>query len=201
MIITINIVLATTCFSNNQGIDNKILSLATKSYNSAIKQGYGSKEHLLTIVNYELPSNSPRLWVLSPKTKKILFKSYVTHGRGSGLTESTSFSNSPRSNKSSLGMFVTGDSYNGKHGQSMRLHGLEKGINDKAFSRSIVIHGAKYATDKFIEQHKRMGRSLGCLALSPENNKKLIKLLQKGSFVFSYYPDKNWLKSSNFLKK
>lgn len=129
----------------------------------------------------------------------VLFRTLVAHGRASGLQQSTAFSNVPGSKQSSLGLFRTADTYQGRHGYSLRLVGLEPGVNDLAFERNIVIHGADYATRSFIAKHGRLGRSWGCPALDPALHRDVIDAIRGGSALFAYYPEARWLESSRYL--
>src|SRR4029079_9522953 len=124
--------------------DSKVLSLALTAYSNAIKKGYTHKQ-LLTIIDYSKPSTQKRMLIVDLNSNRVLFNTWVSHGKNSGELNATSFSNHPGSLKSSLGVFVTDETYDGKHGLSLRLRGLEKGVNDSAYKRSIVIHGAAYA--------------------------------------------------------
>jgi len=155
--------------------------------------------HYLTIIDFSLASSEKRLWVVDMRSNQIVERSLVSHGKNSGLYEAHSFSNIPGSHKSSLGFYLTGKAYEGKHGYSLRLTGLEKGINDNAEERAIVIHSASYATKSFVEQYGRLGRSYGCLALSPLSNRTIIPEIKNKSCLFIYYPDKGYLQKSRFL--
>jgi hypothetical protein len=154
----------------------------------------------LTLVDYSLPSTRRRLWVLDLATGAVRFHTLVAHGRGSGLLHARSFSNVPGSKQSSLGLFRTGDTYLGQHGYSLRLAGLEPGVNDLAYQRAIVVHGAEYATPGFASSHGRLGRSWGCPALDPSVTRELIHAIVGGTALFAYYPDPGWLGDSRFLR-
>lgn len=153
----------------------------------------------LTIVDYSLASSRKRLWVIDVPEHRIVQTSFVAHGKNSGLTMARLFSNKSGSHKSSLGFFLTGRTYVGKHGFSLKLRGIEPGINDQAFERSIVIHPASYATEEFVRHYGRLGRSFGCLALPPVINKKIISEIKNESCLFIYYPDKEYLNHSLLL--
>lgn len=141
----------------------------------------------LTVIDYQLPSSKRRLWVLDLHTQKILHHEYVTHGQNTGMNYAKSFSNTQNSKQSSLGVFKTLETYTGKHGYSLRLQGLQKGINDNAFKRAIVMHGADYVSDAFLKKHGRLGRSWGCPALDPKVSKRVIDTLKGGTYIFSYF--------------
>ncbi|MDW5377904.1 murein L,D-transpeptidase catalytic domain family protein [Halomonas sp. HP20-15] len=153
----------------------------------------------LAVIDYSLPSTQPRLWVFDLISRTLAFKELVAHGRGSGNNRATTFSNVPDSWQSSLGLFRSLNSYQGRNGYSLRLEGLEPGVNDKAFERAIVIHGADYVDEAFIEHTGRLGRSHGCPAVREEIASPLIDSLKDGQYLFVYYPDDEWLESSTFL--
>jgi hypothetical protein len=129
----------------------------------------------------------------------VIFQDYVAHGKNTGNLMAEKFSNRPFSNQSSLGFFQTAETYHGKHGLSLRLDGLEKGINDKARQRAIVIHSAKYAEESFIKKYGRLGRSFGCPALPAGNYYEIIELIKGGTLLFIYYPQPGYLENSSVL--
>lgn len=146
------------------------------------------KKNILTLVDFSLSSNCKRLWVIDLATNTVLFQSLVAHGRNTGEEFAKSFSNSAQSFKSSLGFYTTGEIYTGKHGMSLKLDGLEKGVNDNARNRGVVIHGADYVSDVFIKNNKRLGRSQGCPALPEELSKAIIDVIKDKSCFFIYHP-------------
>ncbi|MDO9261084.1 MAG: murein L,D-transpeptidase catalytic domain family protein [Flavobacteriaceae bacterium] len=145
---------------------------------------------ILTLVDFSLSSTVKRLWVIDLKNNLILFQSLVAHGRNSGNEFAHQFSNKSESYQSSLGFYATAETYIGKHGYSLRLDGLENGINHKARERAIVIHGADYVSETFIQQNGRLGRSFGCPSLPMENYKEIIDLIKNKSCLFIYFPAK-----------
>lgn len=153
----------------------------------------------LTIVDFSLSSKSKRLWVIDMKNFKVVFNSLVAHGKNSGDDYANDFSNVNSSNKSSLGFFATGETYIGQHGLSLKLDGLEKGINDKARQRAIVVHGADYVSNNFIKNHNRLGRSQGCPALPVELSKKIIQTIKNKSCLFIYHPSMEYMKKSKLV--
>jgi hypothetical protein len=155
--------------------------------------------NIITLIDFTKPSTEERFYVLDIKQKKMLFSSHVSHGKNSGENYATSFSNQSGSYKSSLGFYLTGNTYYGKHGYSLILEGLEKGINDKAKERAIVIHGASYANPSAIVGKGRLGRSLGCPALPQTVSESIIKTIKDGSLLYIYANDKNYLDQSSFL--
>lgn len=164
----------------------------------AIRAGQPAAQRL-TVIDYRLPSNRPRLWVLDLATGKVLFEELVAHGRGSGEARAVRFSNVAESKRSSLGLFRTMESYDGDNGYSLRLEGLEPGFNDQAYSRAIVMHGADYVSSAFIKTVGRLGRSHGCPAVRREIAQPLIDTIKDGQYLFAYYPDAAWLAGSAYL--
>ena len=145
-----------------------------------------NKNNLLTIIDFNLPSTEKRMYVLDLSKKEVLYVTHVAHGRNSGGNYATSFSNKNGSYQSSLGFYRTAETYNGGNGYSLRLDGLEKGINDLARPRAVVIHGADYCNENFIKSTGRLGRSFGCPALPQELNKPIINTIKDGSLIFIY---------------
>lgn len=174
------------------------LKLALTAYECA-NASLNQENDLLTVIDYSRPSREKRLWVFDLKKRKLLFEEWVTHGKKSGEDMATSFSNRLNSHQSSIGLYRTGQTYTGKHGKSLRLKGLEPGFNDKSEERAIVMHSASYADPKVVPNLGRLGRSLGCPAVRPAVAMQMIDTLAKGSYIFAYYPQQQWLKSSRFL--
>ena len=173
-------------------------STAVKGYNNLKAQGKIEKD-LLTVIDFSKSSNTKRLWVIDMATQTVLYNTLVAHGRNSGNEFATTFSNDANSNKSSLGFYATGEIYRGKHGESLRLDGLEKGFNSNARNRAVVMHAADYVCQDFIRQHSRLGRSLGCPALPAKLNKEIIHLITGKSCLFIYYPSKNYTAHSKLI--
>lgn len=161
-------------------------------------QGLVSR-NIITLIDFSLSANTKRLWVIDLDTDTILLHSLVAHGRNTGDEYANSFSNAPESYKSSLGFYVTGEVYNGKHGKSLKLDGLEKGINDNARDRAVVVHGADYVSNSFIQNNKRLGRSLGCPAIPIEITNELISTIKGKSCLFIYYPSDSYKRSSKLI--
>jgi len=176
-------------------LDPRVLRLALDAASCARSRGIGEGD-TLTVIDYSRPSTEPRLWVLDLDGKRLLFEELVAHGAGSGGNVPTRFSNDPGSRASSLGLFLTGETYEGRNGYSLRLHGLEPGVNDLAYDRNIVIHGAGYVSEEFGRRHGRLGQSWGCPALSPRAACRVIDHIKGGSLLFAYYPDRDWLRNS-----
>lgn len=170
-------------------------SQALKGYNKISNK----KNNLITIIDYTKPSTDERFFVLDLKQRKIVFQSLVSHGKNSGQNETISFSNSPNSYKSSIGFFITGNTYHGDYGYSLKLKGLEEGINSNAENRNIVIHGADYVSKNFIDQHGFLGRSLGCPALPLELNSKIIETIKNGTVLFVIGSDYKYSSKTKFI--
>jgi hypothetical protein len=175
-----------------------VLKLALRAYACGEAEGQFEQPYL-TIIDYSLPSNARRLWVIDVRSRRVLFNELVAHGRNTGEDEAVAFSNVPGSHQSSLGLYRTEDVYVGQHGGSLRLTGLEPGYNDAAFERAIVMHGARYVSTNHLAEYGRLGRSLGCPALPMGVHERIIERIQGGSAVFAYYPDRSWLHRSRYL--
>ncbi len=184
--------------SQADNIDPSVLKIGLTAYAKARSEGLDNKQ-LLTIVDYSKPSTERRLWVLDLKNEKVLFNTLVAHGKNSGGTSPTSFSNDPSSLQSSVGVFKTVDPYVGHDGYSLRIQGLERGINDNAYRRNIVFHGAWYVSPEVAKQRNTIGRSWGCMAVGEDVIKPLINTIKNDTLVVAYYPDHHWLNSSSFL--
>lgn len=178
-------------------LDKKVLKLALNAYNKAKKSGE-VKKPVLTVIDYSLPSNRQRMWVFDLSQSKLLYNTYVAHGKNSGVDVPRHFSNKPNSKATSIGTYVTKDTYIGSKGYSLNLQGLEKGFNDNAYSRRVVVHGAWYVEPDFIKKSGRAGRSWGCPSIAKTEAKPIINTIKNGSVIFAYYPDKNYLSHSGF---
>lgn len=181
-----------------KGLSPKVLDLALKAYHNAIDDGE-LKNHKMTIIDYSMPSNKKRMWVIDMDRMRVDMNTYVSHGARSGDRVATTFSNRVGSHMSSVGVMKTGSIYHGHNGMSLHLHGLEDHINDNVFNRHVVIHGSRYVNDSMAKYHGKVGRSFGCPAVDYKIAKPLIKEIAGGSLVFAYYPLKSWLKSSEYL--
>ncbi len=180
-------------------LDPKVLDLALTAYLCAKQYGYNDPRQVITIIDYTKPTIEKRLWVVDLQTKQVLFNTLVAQGKGTGGFIARHFSNIPESKASSIGLFVTEEPYYGHDGLSLRIKGLDVGFNDRAESREIVIHGAWYVSEAFARQMGRLGESWGCPAVSKDVIKPLIDTIKEGTLVFSYYPNRDWLKDSKFL--
>ncbi|MDN3669794.1 murein L,D-transpeptidase catalytic domain family protein [Echinicola jeungdonensis] len=184
--------------NSNSAPSLEAIKIATQGYFQLIKSGKIEEGKPLTIIDFSLPSTQKRLWTINPINGNILHHSWVAHGKNSGGLMANHFSNKMSSHMSSLGFYLTAETYRGKHGYSLRLDGLEKGINDKARPRAIVIHGAAYANPSFIQKTGRLGRSWGCPALPMDNYKSIIDSIKGKSCLFIYAKNKQYKKTSRF---
>src|SRR5687767_7412379 len=180
-------------------IETDVLELALGAASCAVKSGAVERPRTLTVIDYSKPSSQKRLWVYDLATRQLLYEELVAHGQGSGANLATQFSNKADSHQTSLGLFVTDDTYVGRNGYSLRLDGLDKGLNDLARDRAIVMHGAPYVNPAFVKANGRLGRSHGCPAVSDAVARELINRVKGGGLVFAYYPDAQFLKTSKYL--
>jgi hypothetical protein len=194
-----NAVASSATFSEIGTLDRDVLDLALGAASCAVRSGAVKSPRTLTVIDYSRPSSRERLWVLDLKTGELLYEELVAHGQGTGADVATKFSNTDESHQTSLGLFVTDTTYVGKNGYSLRLDGLDKGYNDRARDRAIVMHGAPYVNEAFVKANGRLGRSWGCPAVSDAVARELIDRVKGGSLVFAYYPDAQWLKTSKYL--
>jgi len=176
-----------------------VFKKAFKGYKSLVQNGKIINDSILTIIDFTLPSSEKRLWMLDLKNRKVLAYTYVAHGKNTGLHYANNFSNKSGSLCSSLGFYVTGDTYFGKNGLSLYLDGMEKGINDKARERYVVMHGADYVSEKFIEQNGRLGRSFGCPAVSQAETEYIIETIKQQSCLFIHHHTKEYYQKSKYL--
>lgn len=179
--------------------DPEVLKLALAAMRCAQSHGVAPKAKRLAVIDFSRASLKSRLWVFDLARHELLYEDLVAHGSGSGGNFATHFSNVSGTHASSLGLFVTREAYVGRNGYSLRLDGLEPGINDAALARAIVIHGAPYVSAAGGKKMGRLGRSWGCPALRPAVTRPIINALKSGQFVFAYYPDKTWLAQSSLL--
>jgi hypothetical protein len=191
--------LASQLLRQAPGLRAEVLRMALKATGCAAEQGLVKRRELLTVIDYSLPSTEPRLFTFDLAARKLIFRELVAHGKNSGGNLANFFSNSPGSLATSIGLFVTADTYIGSNGYSLRLRGLEEGVNDMAMDRAIVMHGAPYVSSKAVRALGRLGRSWGCPAVRKEVARKMIDTLRGGTPIFAYYPDKNWLTQSPFF--
>lgn len=181
--------------------DKKVFDYALKGYAALLSRDLAIKKHILAFIDYSVSSNKKRFWVVNLQSLRVLYHELVAHGRNSGEEYARKFSNKENSFQSSLGFFITGELYQGKHELSIRMNGLEKSFNGKALDRGIVIHGADYVDERYIRENKRLGRSLGCPAVSERVIGKLSSVISNGVVLFSYFPNKQYLKSSKLINR
>lgn len=182
------------------GLSPEALAFARSAYDRLAAEGKVARKRL-TIIDYSKASSDRRMWVLDMESGSVVFHELVAHGRGSGDANAIRFGNDGGSFRTSLGVFLTAETYEGKHGYSLKLDGLEKGVNDRARERAIVIHAADYATEAFAKRVGRLGRSHGCPAVDPAVNAKLIDEIKGGSVVVAWANEPSWLATSAFARK
>ena len=158
------------------------------------------KNNLLTIVDFSLPSTKKRMWILDMDKNEVIYHTYVSHGKNTGGNMATEFSNTPNSLQSSLGFYVTAETYYGKNGLSLFIDGMEKNFNSKARERYVVMHGADYAKEESIKRLGRLGRSYGCPAVPTEISKEIINTIKGGSALFIYHNSEDYIAKSKYLK-
>lgn len=180
-------------------VNSGVFDLALAAASCAVRSAAVNDPATLTVIDYSLPSTTKRLWVYDLRAHELLYEELVAHGQGSGDNMPTMFSNEPETHRSSLGLFVTDDTYVGKNGYSLRLNGLDAGFNDHARERAIVMHGAPYVSASFAQSQGRLGRSWGCPALREGIIREVIDRVKGGGLVFVYYPDQKWLSASKYL--
>jgi hypothetical protein len=181
-------------------IDNHVFALALRATQCAVQTGaFRSLPSTLTVIDYSQPSTAERFWVFDLAEHELLYRELVAHGQGSGDNVASRFSNEAESHQSSLGLFVTEDTYVGKNGYSLRMRGLDTGFNDRAYERAIVMHGAPYVSEEFVRQQGRLGRSWGCPALRAPVARQVIDRVKGGGALFVYADNTAWLRGSRFL--
>jgi hypothetical protein len=180
-------------------INPTVLKLALEAYYAAKQKGVSVTKPILSVIDYSLPCTAKRFWVFDLASGKVLFNSLVAHGQSSGGIYTTSFSNQAGSLESSMGLYLTENTYIGHRGYTLTIKGLDRGFNDQAESRRIVLHGAWYVSEELARTQGRIGRSWGCPAIEPNLAVPVINTIKNGSLLFAYYPNKNWLSKSAYL--
>ena len=183
------------------GLNRQAYNYALKGFDVMKSEGELNKRNIISIVDFSKPSSQKRLFVIDLDNSKLLFNTYVAHGMQSGGAFAKQFSNKPSSLKSSLGFYETLGTYIGGNGYSLRLEGVEKGINDNANKRDIVIHGAQYVNENMIRSKGYIGRSWGCPALPERLHKAIIDVIKNGTCLFIFSPDNNYLRHSKILNQ
>lgn len=181
------------------GIDRDALRVALAAAERAWKTGQAGRSDVLAVIDFSLPSTEQRMWVFDLKQRRLMFKERVAHGSGSGSVYATKFSNRTGSRMSSLGTYVTAETYQGKHGYSLRLKGLDEGLNDNSYRRAVVLHPAAYVSDAYVARNGRLGRSWGCPAVRPEISRQLIDAIRGGAVLFAYYPGRTELDAATLV--
>ncbi len=183
----------------DSGLNEKALEYALRGYHRLLKRHVLQKTDVLSVCDFSQPSSFKRMYVIDVQNKRLLYRTYVAHGMRSGREYANSFSNRPESYKSSLGFYVTRNAYKGCNGLSLRIDGIEKGINDMANARNIVIHGANYVSERILHKYGLMGTTFGCPAIPEEMASAIIPVLKNGTCFFIYYPSKRYLSGSRVL--
>lgn len=181
-----------------KGLSQQAFEYAKRGFDKLIEQGKLMNNSIISIIDFSEPSNKKRLFIIDLKNYKVLFNTLVAHGKNTGLESATSFSNQNESHKSSPGFYVTRETYEGKNGYSLKLDGLEQGINDNAYERGIVFHGAPYVNDAIANERGFIGRSFGCPAVPLQMNAPIINTIKNGTCVFVYHP--SYVDRSSLLK-
>ena len=181
------------------GLSKEAFNYAIKGYNYLTRKNLLNKKEIITIIDFSKPSFEKRLYILNIVTGQVLFNTLVAHGHNSGDEYANKFSNSNKSHESSLGFYVTLGTYMGDNGYSLKLKGCEKGFNDNAYKRKIVLHGSDYVSEDFIQSNGYLGRSFGCPAVPLGLHKEIIDCIKDGSCLFLYHPTKKYLIRSKIL--
>lgn len=192
---------ASIAFDSLHQLNREVFEKAYLGFRNLQKAGQlDENSHLLSICDFSLSSTQKRLWVIDLNERKVLFNSLVAHGKNTGEEFATQFSNRESSYQSSIGFYITETTYTGNNGYSLKLLGMDHGYNDAAMQRSIVMHGADYVSEDFIKSQNRIGRSWGCPAVPRELAAPIINTIKGKNCLFIYYPDQQYLRSSQWLK-
>jgi hypothetical protein len=191
--------LYTAIHLENYGLSKNAFDYALKGYNYLLEKNKIAIADYITICDFSQSSRNKRLYVIDLKNGRLLINTYVAHGRNSGGEFATRFSNRPESLESSLGFYVTENTYFGEHGLSLKIKGIDKGFNDRASSRMIVLHGAKYAESNFLSHNQFLGRSFGCPAVPASESTSIITIIKNGTCFFIYHPTAKYLNGSTIL--
>ena len=183
----------------DSGLNRKAFESAWTGYYKLKKKGLLRRTDILSICDFSQSSSNQRLYVIDVRNRRLLYRTYVAHGINSGSAFASSFSNREESCKSSLGFYITSTTYNGANGLSLRIDGLDRGFNDNARKRSIVIHGAGYVSTRILQKYGVMGTTFGCPAIPTEMTSQIIPVVKNGSCFFIYYPSKKYLTQSHVL--
>lgn len=197
----INFVYESIDFGNEKPLSKEVFKMAYKGYLN-LKEANKLSDHkeILSVADYSISANEKRLWVIDLNKRKVLFHSLVAHGQGTGEEFARDFSNKNESHQTSIGFFITENTYMGGNGYSLKMQGLDKSYNDNAYARAIVIHGAPYVSNEFIQANQRLGRSWGCPAVPTVLAKPIINTIKDKTCFFAYYPNEKYLASTQWLK-
>ncbi len=185
--------------SDKFNINQLAVQHAIKGYEKLKQAGQLMNQRYLTIADFSKPSSEKRLFIIDMQKMELVLNTLVAHGRNSGVLFAKNFSNKNNSYQSSLGFYITGEIYKGKHGMSLQLTGIESGINDKAKQRAIVMHGADYVNDQLIHKQGYIGRSLGCPAVPQNQVQDIIQTIKGASLLYIYAPNNHYTKQSSFI--
>lgn len=189
-------------FGKDEPLSREVFRKAYTGYLNLREAGKLNQEHsMLSICDFSLSANVKRLWVIDLEQAKVVFHTLVAHGQGTGEEFAVNFSNRENSHQSSLGFYVTRETYNGDNGYSLKLDGMDNGYNDAAYSRAIVMHGADYVCDSYIRDNKRLGRSWGCPAVPVAQSRAIINTIKEGTCLYIYYPSRPYLAQSVWLNR
>jgi hypothetical protein len=189
-------------FSKCDKISYEAFDKAYRGYVSLRNAGkLNTDKNIITVCDFNLPSSQNRMWIIDLDNRKVLFNTYVAHGEGSGDDMATQFSNDNNSHQSSLGFYVTAETYTGEHGTSLRLNGMDAGYNDAAYDRGIVVHGAAYVCNKFVCTNQRLGRSWGCPAVPAKLSLPIINAIKGGTCLFIYHADAKYMSNAYWVNK
>ena len=181
------------------GFSQDVLKLALKGFDKMSRKGVLSGDSIISIVDFTRSSRERRFVVIDLRSMSVLYNTVVAHGKNTGREFARNFSNRRSSNKSSLGFYVTREPYMGSNGYSLKLEGIDRGFNDNALNRAIVMHPADYANESAIARKGYLGRSWGCPALPEKESRGVIDRIKNGNMLFIYYPDKKYLSRSQVL--
>jgi hypothetical protein len=181
------------------GLNQRAFEYAWKGFIHLAQSGRVLNTDYFTICDFSQSSRNKRMYIIDLVQMRVVKNTYVAHGRNSGAEYATSFSNRPESHKSSLGFYITGETYKGQHGLSMKMNGVERGINDKALARRIVMHGSSYTGEDYLSSNPFNGRSYGCPAIPAEERDEIINMIKDGTCLFIYHPSRTYITKSKIL--
>lgn len=187
--------------SDKLNIDKLAIEHAIRGYEKLKRAGQLVNQRYLTIADFSKPSSQKRLFIIDMEKMELVLNTLVAHGKNSGILFAKNFSNKNNSFQSSLGFYITGNIYKGKHGMSLQLTGIESGINDKAKQRAIVLHGANYVSEYIVQKQGYIGRSLGCPAVPQNQVHDIIQTIKGASLLYIYAPNNNYTKKSRIISE